>query len=148
MNILFVCTGNTCRSPMAAALLRHRVVCEGLGWHVDSAGIYAQPGQSMAPHAMDALIRRHIVVQPHESKPLSAPLVATADLILTMTQGHKLDLLSQFPEAQDKTHTLLAFSRGQDVDLADPFGGNTQLYESCAEALDEALEQVVQRLRT
>lgn len=148
MYILFVCTGNTCRSPMAAALLRHRVAEQGLAWTVDSAGIYATVGQPMASHATDVLISRHVVVPNHESKPITDDLVAKADWILTMTHGHKSDVLAQFPEALGKTHTLMEFTSGMESadDISDPFGAAATVYESCAGALDDAMENLIKRL--
>lgn len=146
MFILFVCTGNTCRSPMAAALLRHRVAQAGLPWKVESAGLYAAEGQGMSSFATDALIRRHVVVQDHASKPVTQRLVEQADLILTMTQGHLADLLHQFPDANAKAHALLPFVEGVNADIQDPFGQDADIYERCANQLDQVLHRLVEKL--
>ncbi|GMA63553.1 low molecular weight protein arginine phosphatase [Alicyclobacillus fastidiosus] len=148
MHILFVCTGNTCRSPMAAALARHHAALQGVDVTVDSAGIYAFSGHPMARYATDALIRRQVVVPNHQSQPVTKELVTKADFIFTMTASHKDDLLYQYPEASGKTHTLLEFvgSDPSSTDVADPFGGPVEVYEACAGELDGVIEQLMKKL--
>ncbi|WAH36872.1 low molecular weight protein arginine phosphatase [Alicyclobacillus dauci] len=149
MHILFVCTGNTCRSPMASALARHHVAAHGLNWTVDSAGIYAVPGQPMAAYATDALIRRHVLVPNHQSQPVTPELIEQADLIFAMTRSHKADLLRKFAEAHGKVFTLAEFVEGESAaaDVTDPFGGSPEVYEACAEALDATIQKLISRLK-
>ncbi|WP_176222144.1 low molecular weight protein arginine phosphatase [Tuberibacillus sp. Marseille-P3662] len=105
MNVLFVCTGNTCRSPMAEQLLRQK----GPGHiQVQSAGIYAMKGQSAHPNAVNALADRGVACE-HSSRPLDRDLTDWADYILTMTEGHKMQVLQTFPTAQNKVFTLKEF---------------------------------------
>lgn len=148
MHILFVCTGNTCRSPMAAALARHHAAQQGLDVTVESAGLYAFAGHPMAPYATDALIRRHVVVPKHQSQPITKEHISKSDLIFTMTASHKDDLLYEYPEAASKTYTLLEFvgSDSPSTDVADPFGGPVEVYEACAGTLDAVIEQLMKKL--
>jgi protein-tyrosine-phosphatase len=149
MQILFVCTGNTCRSPMAAALGRHYAAQHGLEWAIDSAGLYALPGSPMTPDALDALIRRHVIAHKHESKPLTEEMVNHADFIFTMTASHKTDLLGQYPRAKGKTYTLGEYVSGGQwhSDVADPFGGSTEIYEACARELEETVARLIEKLK-
>ncbi|MFC4619868.1 low molecular weight protein arginine phosphatase [Camelliibacillus cellulosilyticus] len=101
-NVLFVCTGNTCRSPMAEAILKSKASDRYL---VKSAGVFAVPGQTAHPHAQKVLKDRGIKVH-HRSQNVTSELVSWADVILTMTQGHKKALLQKYPEAIMKTMTL------------------------------------------
>ncbi|MFD0714891.1 low molecular weight protein arginine phosphatase [Paenibacillus sp. GCM10027626] len=103
--ILFVCTGNTCRSPMAEALLNANGSRRGLQIEVRSAGVSTIDGLPVSAHSRTALERRGIK---HTgcSKALDGGMVNWADLVLTMTSGHKKSLLHQFPEAVNKTFTL------------------------------------------
>ncbi|MDM5201394.1 low molecular weight protein arginine phosphatase [Fictibacillus enclensis] len=104
-NILFVCTGNTCRSPMAAALLRHL----GNGkLEVRSAGVFAAEGAGASSNAVTAMSEKGIPFN-HESKPVTRTLMDWADLILTMTESHKHALCNRFPEVVDKVYTLKEF---------------------------------------
>ncbi len=107
--ILFVCTGNTCRSPMAEALLREQASRRGLTVAVRSAGVSTVDGLPISPNAIETLRRREIAHQ-GSSRALTAEAVDWADLILTMTSGHKRDLLHVHPDAVDKTYTLKEFA--------------------------------------
>lgn len=100
--VLFVCTGNTCRSPMAEALLKDMASEQ---FEVKSAGLYAVDGQDAYPHVKTVLEKRGIPIQ-HHSQKVTPELVNWADLILTMTQGHKAALIQQYPEKIEAIMTL------------------------------------------
>ncbi|WEG13103.1 low molecular weight protein arginine phosphatase [Pullulanibacillus sp. KACC 23026] len=101
--ILFVCTGNTCRSPMAETILNHHGKDRA---EAKSAGLFANKGQGANPLAVKALEKLGIPMGEHHSQPLTGELVDWATLILTMTQNHKQSLIMDYPEAIDKTYTL------------------------------------------
>lgn len=109
MRILFVCTGNTCRSPMAERIMSHKCRQAGLGHEVKSAGIAAVEGAPISPHARTVLQRKGINSE-GGAQSVSKELVDWAELILTMTMNHKNRLVRQFPEAVDKVHTLKEFA--------------------------------------
>lgn len=113
LRILFVCTGNTCRSPMAEGLLRKLAKERGLTLEVRSAGVSAISGMSMSRHAA-AILRDEGITDTIQSSQLTPETVAWADLVLTLTSGHKRHLLQYFPEAVAKTHTLKEFVYNED----------------------------------
>lgn len=149
--VLFVCTGNTCRSPMAAAAFRH--ICEraGVAAVAESAGLAAAAGEPMSPQAAFALQLRGVRTEgKHRSRALTAALVDAADVVVVMTAEHLRAARGRYPAAADKLLLLLSFtaaSAGQAAaDVADPFGGESETYVGCLEMMWPALEQLAERL--
>ena len=149
--IVLVCTGNTCRSPMAEALCRKRLAdklgcsseeLEDRGVIVMSAGIAAMAGGLASPEAVDIMSRRDLDLTKHVAQPLTARLMQHADMVFTMTHGHRAGVINQWPEAAAMTHLLCPDGH----DVSDPIGGTTEMYARCAEQIDAALARRVDEL--
>ncbi|GAE92516.1 low molecular weight protein tyrosine phosphatase [Gracilibacillus boraciitolerans JCM 21714] len=104
MNILFVCTGNTCRSPMAQAILQRKT-----NHHVQSAGIFAGQG-SPASEGASQVLRQQGISYDHQSQPVTKELMEWADLVLTMTQQHRDMLKQNYSEYGTKVFTLKEYT--------------------------------------
>lgn len=144
--IVLVCTGNTCRSPMAEGLLRQRFAKLGEGGHginVISAGVAACEGALASPQAVEVMDAKGIDISSHQSRPLSDAIISRADLVLTLTRGHRAAILAAWPEMENRVFTL----RTDGGDIGDPVGGSVELYEQCARQIGEAIDQWLPRLR-
>ncbi|WP_298705883.1 low molecular weight protein arginine phosphatase [uncultured Veillonella sp.] len=139
MNILFVCTGNTCRSPMAEGLMRHKAEVEQKEINTLSAGLFCVPGGSVSPYAREA-VKDIVDISDHGTRPLSIPLMEAADLVVGLSSDHKNTLLRQFPHMKDKIVTLGELA-GTGEDVQDPFGGTQEEYLACAKQIEELIEK-------
>ena len=142
MNILFVCTGNTCRSPMAAALFNKIAVEKNLDVRIESAGLFAADGEPASSEAVIAMKKFGIDLLGHHAQSINTELLEKSDLILTMTTAHKLVLE---PSAPEKTFALNEYA-GIDGDIEDPFGGDVEEYEQCAKQIYSALLKVADKI--
>lgn len=156
MVILFVCTGNTCRSPMAAALMRRKIATRFGGANpasssrsdvpiiACSAGVSAYGGDPASHGALHAIRMYQASLDDHQSTQLHSGLVDQADLILAMGHKHRSIILAQWPEAASKVH-LIASDGGE---ISDPFGGSLEVYQKCAEQLDRHTSYWIDQLDT
>ncbi len=141
--VLLVCSGNTCRSPMAAAVMTKLLAeasgvepgqLETSGIRVISAGTFAMPGTSAADHAVEVSRDIGIDIADHRSQPLSEEIIRQADHIYTMTAAHKAEVDRMVPEASGRSACLIGGGG-----IEDPIGGSLETYIRCAEQIRSAL---------
>lgn len=161
--ILFVCTGNTCRSPMAELIFNNFIKDNKdlASWGAISAGISAIPGQSATRYAVQVLDEEGISASGHYSKQLSENAIREADLVLTMTQQHKDIINNTNPEYIDKIFTLKEFTINErssnivdikntlyydKLDIMDPYGQSEEVYRQTKEEIKNELKKILGKL--
>ena len=148
-NVLFVCTGNVCRSPFAEGLLRQILAEKGLeGITVDSAGLLALPGNAATLLAQNVAAEFGVDLTDHLAKSVSKSLVAWCDLMLVMEKSHEESLLAAFPEAKGKVLLLRHFARhgSRRRGIADPYGLQYDAYRFCFLDIQDAVSGLAEYL--
>jgi len=140
--ILVVCTGNVCRSPIAAGLLRHRLAEDGLDGAVEvrSAGLWGLDGEPASAHAVQVMAERGVDISDHRARTLREHDVAAADLILTMEERHRRSIFYVQPAALRKVF-LLSEMAGEHGDVDDPYGLPIEAYRDGADELTRLISQ-------
>ena len=146
--ILFVCTGNVCRSPMAEGLFRHMMKGKS-EYRVLSAGVGAIDGQPPSAHGVRALRELQIDITKQRSRMLTGDLVQQADYIFGMTHGHVDAITLLYPQAADKTFVLREFDETLDIyekDIADPIGGSYEVYLNVRDQIEQGIVSMMKFL--
>ncbi len=149
--VVFICTGNTCRSPMAEMLMRNALAdalkckIDGLderGVMVASAGLSAAPGCPSAVEAVQVMREQGLDLSRHEAQPFTEQLARHADYILTMTHSHLRAIVERWPSAAERTAMLLA----DNTDVPDPIGLTLNAYRQCAEQITAGVRHHAKRI--
>ena len=136
-DVLFVCSGNTCRSPMAQALFQEVCAQRGLPYTTDSAGLYARDGAAASDGAFFAMKERGLSLARHVAQSLTCSLASNARLVVTMGEPYRQQVLERCPWAR-----VVAF----DPPIGDPFGSDLALYRETANELASRMNWVLQQL--
>ncbi len=145
-SIGFVCTANTCRSPMAEYYTKKIVQEKNLKINISSRGIYALE-EEMCSEAKEVLKRNGIVVDNHISKQLDRNFMENNDLILVMTKKHKEIITAFFPEYKNKVFTLLEYAGYGSGDIYDPYGKSYYEYELAFRNIKKSIDKIIELIQ-
>ena len=148
MNLLFVCTGNTCRSLFAEGYARKLVNERGLkNVTVNSCGTFASSKFFIPKIVLKLLSNEGVNVSEHISTPVTRELVEKADLIFAMEQQHVSDIVSLFPSAKNKTHLFKEYAGDNSCSyIPDPIGQTEEVYAACADEIKKCMKKIFAKL--
>ena len=139
-HIIFICTGNTCRSPMAEGLFRAHGGEAKTGLAVASAGLFTQDGLPASDNAVAAAAELDADISAHRTRMLTHEIAQSARYLVCMTGAHYDRVCELFPDCADKVFTLTQ------RDVSDPFGGDLETYRRAAAEIDAGVRSIIERL--
>lgn len=151
MKIMFICTGNICRSAMAEGMMKKLAKDNNLDLDICSCGIYAEDGDYATYNAIEAAKYYDVNIEKHRATNIRRSRIKEMDIILCSTESHKQSVLHMYPKLKEKVFTMKEYAKldnnGQDMDIKDPWGYDMNVYQNCAREIEECNEKIIYLLR-
>ena len=147
--ILFVCTGNICRSPMSEYYLRKRLADEDIsGVEIDSAGTFALGSNSASLETQQIMESIGVPLADHRSSPITLEKLRAADLILVMEKDHKELIENRMPRMAHKVKLLGSYIKGEEEEVIDPYGYEKEVHQQSFQQIQDAVENLIKEIST
>lgn len=150
MKIMFICTGNICRSAMAHKLMEKKIQDEGIhNIEIYSCGIFAEDGDGSTYNAIEAMKEYDVNLKEHRATNIRNSQIKEMDLILCATKSHKNSVLQMYKELEGKVYTIKEYIKPdeKDLDIKDPWGYDIDVYRFCASEIDKCLDELIKKLK-
>ncbi len=150
MNIMFVCTGNTCRSAMAEGLAKKLVDEKKLDINVSSSGIFAMKGEHASFNSVAIMKEYDVDIVTHTATPIEESNIEKMDYIFGATYGHKSQIIARYPDLKDKVYTMKEFAGlskdGNEMDISDPWGFDINTFRMCAAEISLCVDKIIEKI--
>lgn len=149
MKIMFICTGNICRSAMAHKLMEKKIKDKNINnIEIYSCGIFAEDGDIPTDNAKEVMKEYEIDISLHRATNIRNSKIKDMDLILCATRSHAYSVLQMYPELKGKVYTLKQYvdSNIEDIDIRDPWGYDIEIYRFCAAEIDQYLDKLIEEI--
>lgn len=151
MKIMFICTGNICRSAMAEGMMKKLINEHNIDAQIYSCGVYAETGDYSTYNAIEAMKEYEVNIENHRATNIRESKIEEMDLILCATLSHRQSVLHLYPELKGKVYTMKEYAKldknGQDMDIKDPWGYDLNVYYNCALEIKKCLERTIEELK-
>lgn len=151
MKVMFICTGNICRSAMADAYAKKIVHEQHLDIQIFSAGTYASTGEHASFNSIEVMKDYDVDLSVHTATNISDSNIGNMDLILCATQSHKLFLTHYYPDLSSKVYTIKEYAEQcntpSDTDIKDPWGYDINVYRICAAEIVICVDKIIQKIK-
>ncbi len=149
MKVMFVCTGNICRSAMAEGILKKIAVDKKLNLKVYSCGIYAEDGDNATYNAIYVAREYDIDISSHRATNIRNSKIQEMDIILCATKSHRDSVIYMYPNLQGKVYTIKEYAEfddnGKDIDIKDPWGYDVEIYNNCMIEIQRCLGEIISK---
>lgn len=150
MNIMFVCTGNTCRSAMAEGLAKKEISDKNLDINVSSSGIFAMEGEHASYNSVAIMKEYDVDIVTHRATQIEHANINDKDLILCATQNHKNQVIMRYPELKNRVFTMKEYAGldkdGADMDIGDPWGYDINTFRMCAAEISLCVDKIIEKI--
>ena len=148
MKIMFICTGNICRSAMAHKMLEKQAKEHNKNVEVYSCGIWAQNGDVPTYEGRTVMKEYGIDLSTHRATNIRNSNIEEMDVILCATENHKRSVLSMYPKLKDKVFTMKEYAEypANDLDISDPWGYGLEVYKNCAKEIENCIEKIIEKI--
>lgn len=148
MKIMFICTGNICRSAMAHKMLEKKAKEENKDIEVYSCGVFAEDGDVPTYEGIDVMKEYGIDLSKHRATNIRNSNIKDMDVILCATSSHKNNVISMYPELKEKVYTMKEYAGydKKDIDIKDPWGYGIATYRMCAAEIEDCIDKYIEKL--